>query len=340
METLIIDDAQADEWEQFIAQHPDSIAWQSTAWNEVLNKHYPVTFYRIVARDDSGIHGILPLYHVRTRLNKGSLISVPYAVAGGIVADDADITSLLLAEALRMATKHDACRITLKQYKIKVEGDLLTDANFYNRELALSSDLDALLNAFSDTNRRAIEQAQEQDLALEYPSSDIGGFYKTLLEHHHRRGIPCVSKRWILDLVGCGMYSFALLKHEDRVLGGTMVKEFKTTVSFPFTCVSEKEREDDVPYALYWELIKHFALRGVEILHSGRIPRSNETDAYRLGWGGQEHGYYYQYMPNTGAKTEYAKKRGRKRQMMASCWKRMPRSAARLLGPAIVREYP
>lgn len=340
MEIKIIDDSQLSQWEQYVNQHPGSIAWQSMAWSDLLKKHYPSTFYPIVAQDDSGIRGILPLYYIKTRLNKGALISVPYAVAGGIVADDAEASTLLLNEAIRLAGQHDACRITLKQYKTKIEGDLLTDANYYNKELSLTTDLDALRGGFDDTNKRVLDDAENTTFDLEYPSTDIKGFFKVLIRHHHRRGVPCVSQRWITDLVDCGMYSIALLKQDGKIVGGTMVKEFKTTVSFPFSCVNGANREDDVPYVLYWKLLSHFALKGMEIFHSGRIPRTNQADAYRLGWGGQEHGYFYQFHPNTGAKTEFSRKRGKKRQIVETCWKRLPQSAVKILGPQIVKEFP
>ena len=306
----------------------------------MVAKHYPVTFYPLAAYDTGKICGILPLYHVRTRLRKSALISVPYAVAGGITGNDAAIRTLLLERAIELGRELGGCRITLKQYKSKVEGALLTDTHFYNRELSLSTDLDAIFNGLSETNKNAISQAEKHALSLEYPSQDIDGFFRLLLKHHHRRGLPCVSKRWITDLVGCGMYSFGLIKHEGKSLAGTMVKEFKDTISFPFTCVNAEHYEAYAPRALYWELIKHFAAQGKCIFHSGRIPKTNETDAYRLGWGGQEHGYYYQYHPDTGTKTEYSQKRGKKRAMIQTCWRRLPKTLARALGPTIVREYP
>ena len=241
MDAVLIEPAQTKEWERYIAGNPESTAWQSCAWNDVLKKHYPVTFYPIAALDDSGIRGILPLYHVRTRLKKDALISVPYAVAGGILADDAEASATLLAEAVRIAERHRGCRIALKQYKSRVQGELLTDDNYYNRELTLHRDTDALFDSFEDSNKRAIEESYTLTYDFEYPSRDTDGFFDVLFGHHHRRGVPCVSKRWIDDLLSSGMYSIALLRRGTFIESGTMIKEYKDTISFPFTCVCGRE---------------------------------------------------------------------------------------------------
>ena len=106
-----------------------------------------------------------------------------------------------------------------------------------------------------------------------------------LLRHLHARGIPCVRMRWIEDLLAFNMYSIALLKRNGSIVAGTMVKEFKKTVSFPFTCMSLHAGETYV-YRLYWELIRRFALAGREIFHSGRIPNNNLTECVPVRVGG------------------------------------------------------
>ena len=79
---------------------------------------------------------------------------------------------------------------------------------------------------------------------MEYPSQNINEFYNFLFKHHQRKGIPCTGKSWIRDLVESGMYSIAVLKYNNKIAAATMVKEFKDTISFPFSCTSNPDSEN------------------------------------------------------------------------------------------------
>ncbi len=137
------------------------------------------------------------------------------------------------------------------------------------------------------------------------------------------------------------MYSIAFLKQGSVFLAATLVKEFKKTVSFPFTCKPcGKKQSNMFVFALYWELISKFTADGKEIFHSGRIPKTNKADIYRLGWGGVKHKYYYQYYPQGTISTEFSRKRGWKREVFKFLWKKLPKGIVRLLGPVVTKKFP
>ena len=341
MEAVIIDPSKRGEWEEYLLENEKSIAWQSFDWSEVLARHYRVEFFPIAAVDSGRISGVLPLYRIKTLLSGEILTSVPHAVAGGIVADNEEASRILLGRAIELSRKFNSCRIVLKQYKHRIDGDLHTDDHYYNRELGLSGDVQHVLDGMQPGNRDAILRTEKYPLVLEHPSDDLNGFHRMLLEHLHVRGIPCVSRGWIRDLIAFRMYSIALLKREGRIVAGTLVKEYKKTVSFPFSCLPEGEKKNvEYLYRLYWDLIRAYCGKGYEIFHSGRIPNNDATDEYRLGWGGTKYGYFYQYFPNRSVKTEYAMKRGSKREMIEKCWKMIPTVVAGVLGPSVVKQFP
>ena len=341
MQVIIVRESERNKWEQFIQDNPHSIAWQSYDWSELLKKHYSVEFYPIAAYEDEKIRGILPLYRVKTSSRNSVLMSVPYAVAGGIVADKEEAASALLKFAVDLSDKTSSCTITLKQYKVKMGGALSTDDRYYNRELELTPGLPEVWARIADANKQHIEDSKKHDLRLEHPSGDVTRFYQLLLAHSHKKGIPCVGRKWIEDLITFGMYSIALLKRNDTIVAGTMVKEFKDTVSFPFTCIPDTTAKSRMfAYGLYWELISYYASRGIRIVHSGRVPVTDETDDYRLGWGGNRYNYYYQYYPDNITITEFSRKRGWKRDLFEKLWRIVPEPVVGVLGPSIVKRFP
>ena len=341
MEAILLDVKRKKLWEEFVQENRNAIAWQSYEWSDVLERHYKFQYFPVAAIEAGKIVGILPLYSIRTYFSRETLISVPFAVAGGLVSDHEEARRLLIGKAIELSDKRGSCRITLKQYKIRMEGDFQTDDNYYNRELSLTSDTSKIWGQFADRNREMVESTGKISTELECPSVEVGVFHKLLLQHSHAKGIPCVSRRWIEDLLRFKMYTIALLKTNGNIVAGTLVKEFKKTVSFPFTCVRHPSTGNvSFAYRLYWELLKRYSETGFEIFHSGRIPNNDITDEYRLGWGGTKHGYFYQYYPSGNAKTEFATKRGGKRALMETCWKSIPHSIAGIVGPYVVRQFP
>lgn len=341
MDVIRIDESRKREWEDYLTDNPYAIAWQSFEWRDVVRRNYGGEFIPLAAYDGR-IRGVLPLYRMGGFLVKNQLISVPYAVAGGIVSDNDEASAALLERAVDLFREIQGMSgITLKQYKVRVPGDLRVDANFYNAELDLTSNIDGLWKRISETNRQKIEETKGLPLHLDYPSDDIDEFYKLMLIHHRNSGVPCVGKKWITDLISFKMYTIALLRSKGEIVAGTMVKKYKRTVSFPFTSLTSlTARAELLAYNLYWQLIEKFAEEGFLIFHSGRIPNNDEANRYRLGWGGTRHPYFYQYYPGSENKTEFAVKRGRKRQMASSVLRRMPVVVSRVIGASIAKRFP
>ena len=340
IEVRCISREERDSWNRYIEQSPQSIAWQIYEWSEVVARHYEYRFFPLAALEDTRVVGVLPLYLGAIGNGRG-FISVPFAVAGGVVGESEEVHAALVGRAIAMSREEGGLPVVLKQYKLRMPGGLKTDENYINSELPLHRDMGILRQCVGADNLKNAECALDLGLEVEYPAEDIPAFYDLLLRYNHAQGIPCVSEKWIRTLIDFGMYSIALGRYKGSVLAGTMVKKFKKTVSFPFSCVLPRKREGELAaYGLYWNLISRFAAEGFEIFHSGRIPKNQETARYRLGWGGTLFPYYYQYYPNTSGPTEFTTRRGLKRRIASFVWKRLPIAAARSLGPRLVRRFP
>lgn len=342
MRAKVLDTSDSEKWDEFVMKEPHAIAWQLFEWSKLVEKHYEAEFYPLVVEDSNNIVGILPMYRIKPLKGKPQMISVPHAVAGGLLAEDPKVRKELLEVAIEIGAEAGIHAFTLKQYKVKADEKLTTDENYYNRELDLTRGPETVWKRITRENRDKIVATEGEPLILEHPAEDLNSFYRFLLKHHRRKGVPCVSQQWIRDLVDLGMYSAAVLKRDNRTVAATMVKEFKDTVSFPFTCSLGDTPSDHLPvYRLYWELITEYSGKDYRICHSGRIPKTDDVDPYRLGWGGDKYQYYYQYYPPRDQQTtEFTRKRSWKRELFSSIWKLMPLPLAGFLGPCVVRQFP
>jgi hypothetical protein len=341
MDVVVVEKQNQSDWDRFVQESPGVIAWHSYRWADVLAQHYGTEFYPLAVYDGSGICGILPLYRIKTLRSGEALISIPHFVAGGIVAEREDVRRALLDKAIAMGKQLNIKRLAFRQYKVKLAGPLNTDENYYNRELELSPDLDKVWQSISQTNREKILESQAFNLELEYPSADTASFFQLLLHDQHAAGVPCVSKSWVTGLFNTGAYEIALLRLKGELVAGTMVKKFRDTVSYPFTCLRDQsERTVLFAYNLYWQLITRLAKQEIRISHSGRIPITEAAFGYRLGWGGTKYSYYYQYHGYGEKQMEFSTKRGARRELVESVWRKIPVSVAQVLGPVVVKQFP
>ncbi len=341
MDVAVVKKRNQGDWDRFVQESPGVIAWHQYRWADILAQHYGTEFYPLAVYDGVRICGILPLYRIKTLRSGEALISIPHFVAGGIVAEQEDVRRALLDKAVAMAKQLNIKRLAFRQYKVKLAGPLSTDENYYNRELELSPDLDKVWKSISQTNREKILESQAYNLELDYPSADTSSFFRLLLHDQHAAGVPCVSKAWVTGLFDTGAYEIALLRHKGELVAGTMVKKFRDTVSYPFTCLRDQSDLNVLfAYNLYWQIISKLAKQGIRISHSGRIPITEAAFGYRLGWGGTKYSYYYQYYGYGEKQMEFSTKRGRKRQLAESVWKKMPMSVAQVLGPVVVKQFP
>ncbi len=337
----IVSPSTAGIWNDYVHSHQHAIAWHMYEWGDLLKRHHNVDFFPLAALDGSKIRGVLPLYSTKTLLGGLQLISVPYFVAGGIISDNRDADETLLSKAISLSKKMRGARITLKHYGNRVEGDLLTDNNFYNLELDLRQGLDHIWDDLGEKNREILHLALKNNFQMDAPSENLDAFYKLYCSYNRSKGIPCVSRAWIHSLLASGIYSIALMKKNNFIVAGTLVKDFKNAVSFPLTCaLTQDVFYPQVIFDLYWRLIEKFSNEGAKIFHSGRIPNTDSAPAYRLGWGGTKHSYYYQYYPNNSYSTEFGIKRGRKRKVFQVIWKNTPVILRKAIEPVLIKQFP
>ena len=93
------------EWDEFVQRHPQGSPFHLTAWKRTIEESFGYDSYYLLAQDAGGIRGILPLFLVRNPLIGKALISSPFAVYGGILADSDDVRSRLYQRVKELGTE-------------------------------------------------------------------------------------------------------------------------------------------------------------------------------------------------------------------------------------------
>ena len=96
-------------WEGYVGEHPEGTIFHTLAWrNAVEGAFGHEAIYLAVMRGDRLV-GVLPIFLVASKIGGRMLVSVPYAVGGGILADDEEVIAALARHTQELA-KDKNCR--------------------------------------------------------------------------------------------------------------------------------------------------------------------------------------------------------------------------------------
>ena len=104
--------ADKDAWDDYVLKQSSGTAYQLFAWRKAVEDAYAFKGLYLLAEDDTGICGILPLIDFRIPLLGSTLISLPYCDVGGVLANNDEIEQALLDYAHALAKQQSSeCHI-------------------------------------------------------------------------------------------------------------------------------------------------------------------------------------------------------------------------------------
>ena len=74
-------------WDNYVLNHPKGLAYQLYARKEAVESAYGFDCPYFIAQEEGIVRGVFPSARIHLPFCKGSLVSLPYCDAGGILAD-------------------------------------------------------------------------------------------------------------------------------------------------------------------------------------------------------------------------------------------------------------
>ncbi|MCB9851005.1 MAG: GNAT family N-acetyltransferase [Phycisphaerales bacterium] len=101
-------------WDRYVSLHAGGTFFHLSGWMASVCDVFPHEPHYLMARRGDRVVGVLPLFVVRSRIGGTMLVSVPYAVAGGIVCDDEAARDALTSAMRELAATVGAGVIDLR----------------------------------------------------------------------------------------------------------------------------------------------------------------------------------------------------------------------------------
>jgi FemAB-related protein (PEP-CTERM system-associated) len=281
---------------------------------------------------------VLPLAEVKSRLFGHALVSLPFAVYGGPVADDREAADALIdaavARAEQLRVEHLELRDRAARRPEWPRQDLYVT---FRRDIA--QDPEANLNAIPRKQRAMVRKGIKNGLAGEVDAT-AERFFALYADNQHRHGTPPLARRYfdrLRDIFGGACEILTIVDAKGSPVSGVLSFYFRDEVLPYYAGDMPSARDLAANDFKYWDLMRRACERGVRVFDYGRSKRGTGSFDFKKNWGFEPAPLAYEYRLLRRADIPQNNPANPKYRAFIALWRRLPRAAAIALGPHIVR---
>ena len=325
-------------WDAYVLAHPQATFFHRAGWQRVLREAFRHDTHFLYAESAGRVSGVLPLAHVKSLLFGSSLASLPFAVYGGVVADDTESAALLEAEAERLArslgVRHLELRNLERRHPEWPEQDL-----YVTFRKALLPDEEANLLAIPRKQRAMVRKGIKNGLASTLDDG-VGRFFALYADNVHRHGTPALPRRYFEQLrreFGRDCEVLTVSAADGRPVSSVLSFHFRDEVLPYYAGDAEAARELAANDFKYWELMRLACARGVKTFDYGRSKQGTGSFSFKKNWGFEPTPLHYEYRLYKRDAVPQNNPSNARYRLLIETWRRLPLALANRLGPYVVR---
>ncbi|MEZ5529322.1 MAG: FemAB family PEP-CTERM system-associated protein [Porticoccaceae bacterium] len=291
-----------------------------------------------VCRAQWSNRGILPLAHNKSLLFGNQLVSNPFCVYGGVVADSDEVAGALRAAACELAHSLDVDALELRNL-VDSGKNWPTKTLYSTFRRAIDPDPEVNMQAIPSKQRTMVRKGIKNGLI-----SELGDHwdraYRVYSESVRNLGTPVFSRKYfsvLREVFGedCGVL---MITHEGRDVAGVVSFYFRDEV-LPYYGGSIAEARDikGVNDFMYWELMRRSAEQGIRTFDFGRSKNDSGPYHFKKHWGFEPEPLHYEYHLVRATAVPEVNPLNPKYQLFIRAWKKLPLSVANRIGPFLAK---
>ena len=339
VERLRIEDlVTTQDWEAFVQTCSAATFFHRAGWQKILRDVFRHDTYFLYAHENGGIVGVLPLAHVNSMLFGKSLVSLPFAVYGGVAAATDEAGAALEAEAQQIARRLGVDHLELRHVDARHADWPVQDLYVTFRKQILAEE-DANMQAIPRKQRAMVRKGIRNGLSSELDAG-VDRFFALYADNVHRHGTPAMPKRYFQALRDEFVHDCEVLTvsgPDGRALSSVLSFYFRDEVLPYYAGDDESARGLAANDFKYWELIRRSCARGLKVFDYGRSKQGTGSYSFKKNWGFEPTPLHYEYQlykrdavpQNNPANVKY--------RLLIETWRRLPIGVANWLGPFVVR---
>ena len=337
----VVEPQQEVQWDEFVRSSDDGTVFHLSAWKRVVAEVFRHTPHYLAAVEDGKIRGVLPLFEVRGLLSGHVLISVPYAVYGGLCGSDPAARHALLDEARALGQRRRIRHIELRHLH-NPEASLPTKPLYVTFARTLDPDPEVNFGLVPRKQRRMVRQGTKNGLEGRRGWEFLPEFYEIFAVSRRHLGSPPFPVRLFESIRDHFGKEAGLLTiwHEGRMTAGVISLFYRDRIMPYYGGSLPQGFRLAVNDFMYWELMREACEAGYRTFDFGRSREGSGSYDFKRHWGFEPSPLAYQYQMVRGSEIPNVSPSNPKLRMFIESWKRLPLPVTKRLGPPLTRWLP
>lgn len=335
--TATVDDAAA--WDAYVLGAPAATFFHRYGWRSVIEGALRQPCHFLLAEREGRIEGILPLGEVRSLAFGHTLISLPFCVYGGIVADTEDAARALDQAARDLADNLGVGHLEYRDRDAPAHPEWPGTDLYATFRKALDPEVEKNMLAIPRKQRAMVRKGIKAGLKSEV-EHDIGRFYPAYCESWHRLGTPVFPRSYfdaLLETFGDAV-DIVSVTQDSRVVCCVMNFYFRDEVWPYFAGITASARALAGSDFMYWEVMRMAVERDYRLFDFGRSKQGTGSWDFKRNWGFEPQPMHYGYHLVRAGAVPQNNPNNPKYRLFIKAWQHLPRPLANFIGPHIIRQ--
>ena len=273
-------DADCEAWNEYVHAAEGATFFHLMEWRLIFEQVLNHRTCYLIAKQGQEVVGVFPLVHVKSRLFGSALISVPFSVYGGVLANDALIKAALIERGIELGQQRNVDYVEVRElYDTGLDWETKDLYVTFRKPLLPTEEEN--FKAIPRKQRAMVRKAIDAGLTSEW-DFNVDRFYAMYSESVRNLGTPVLAKKYyqaLFDIFADRCTVLTILNDGDAV-ASVLNFYFKDQV-LPFygggTATARACKANDF---MYWELIRLSIAQGVRVFDFGRS--KNGAGSYRF----------------------------------------------------------
>ena len=330
-------------WDEFVQGHPQGSPFHLIAWKKTMEEVFGYSPRYLLATEGGCVRGVLPLFLVKNFIMGKVLISSPFAVYGGILADSPEVKQAIGERALALGRELGVEHIELRNaYAEQVFGT--PNVNRYvtfTREV--TPDEEAILGALPFKKRNKIRKGLKNNFSMRVQQSDYRAFEDLHSRNLRRLGTPNFPPRLFGDLLknfGGQADIREVLLDEKIVVAACMNFYFRDQMHTYYAASDQNYLSMAPNDFMYFDHLRWAGKNGYRTFDFGRSKLGSGTVEYKRYWGTTMRELPYEVLLVNRKEVPNFSPQNPKFERAIRVWQKLPLVVTRALGPHLVKLFP
>jgi FemAB-related protein (PEP-CTERM system-associated) len=330
------------QWDDFILRHPFGTPFHLIAWKRTLEQTFGYRARYLLAAQNAEIHGVLPLFLVKNPIIGKALISTPFAVYGGILANsEADVLKLH-ERAVSLARELDVGYLELRNSHREQCATTPNVDRYVSFTQPLVRDENALLDSLPKKTRNMVRKSLKQKFEMRYRSQNLKNFESLYAKSMRRLGTPCFPFRYFANLVRNfgDMIDIRECWLDGKPMAASLNFMFKDDMHIYYAAADALYNHLSPNTYMYFDHLRWAGANGLKTFDFGRCKRGTGVFEFKRHWNTTMRELPYEVVLINRKELPNFSPVNPKFQLAIKVWQSVPLWLTRLVGPKLIRLFP